>query len=190
MIRNSNIEKTYIAKVIGEFPEGEIDVNEPILMSKRRKPHQVHPDGKPSRTLFKRLSYCKDSDTSILRCIPITGRTHQIRIHTKHLGHPIVGDPIYGPINEDEGTYEEIWENRREYLKNKSETPPENISLESECIDCCVPIPDPPLEKLTQCLHSYSYKCNLWHFKTKIPQWAEGITEDMVLDNGIDNPPS
>ncbi len=51
--------------------------------------------GKECTTLFTRLRYDAASDTSVVWCRPITGRTHQIRVHVQYLGHPIVNDPIY-----------------------------------------------------------------------------------------------
>jgi len=55
----------------------------------------VHPDGRPARTIFRRLSYHARTDTSVILCRPITGRSHQIRVHLQFLGHPIANDPIY-----------------------------------------------------------------------------------------------
>lgn len=49
----------------------------------------------PSKTVFKRISYCARTNTSIVRCRPITGRSHQLRVHLQFLGHPIANDPIY-----------------------------------------------------------------------------------------------
>lgn len=53
----------------------------------------------PSKTLFKRLSYDPETDTSVVRCRPITGRSHQLRVHLQFLGHPIANDPIYSDTN-------------------------------------------------------------------------------------------
>lgn len=54
----------------------------------------VHEDGKPCTTIFNLLSY--DGTTSLVRCRPLTGRTHQIRVHLRYLGYPIPNDPLYG----------------------------------------------------------------------------------------------
>lgn len=79
------IKKRYHAVVIGKTPEaGEIE--EPI-------------DGKPSKSGFRRIRYVpslKNETLSLIELIPYTGRTHQLRIHTAHLGYPILGDKLYG----------------------------------------------------------------------------------------------
>ena len=54
---------------------------------------------KPAQTLFTKIWYDADSDTSLLECAPVTGRTHQIRVHLKDLGHPIINDIGYGGRN-------------------------------------------------------------------------------------------
>lgn len=51
---------------------------------------------KESLTHFRRLHYDPETNTSLLECIPITGRTHQIRVHLQHIGHPILNDTCYG----------------------------------------------------------------------------------------------
>ncbi len=50
--------------------------------------------GKPARTVYEVQE--RLADTSVVRCFPVSGRTHQIRVHMKHVGHPIVCDPLYG----------------------------------------------------------------------------------------------
>lgn len=55
-------------------------------------------DGKPSKTLFqvaKREEHEDGTKTTIVRLLPITGRSHQLRVHMQALGHPIVGDEFY-----------------------------------------------------------------------------------------------
>lgn len=79
----------------GRFPDGEVVCEEPILVvSVKVGLCRVDPKGKDSRTVFQKLSY--DGLSSVVRCLPLTGRTHQIRVHLQFLGFPILNDPIYG----------------------------------------------------------------------------------------------
>ena len=89
------VEKVYEARVFGvpNPPEGEISA--PI--ARRPLPsllRYVNQEGKPSVTQYKTLS--TDGETSLLELRPITGRTHQLRVHCAHMGVPILGDPQYG----------------------------------------------------------------------------------------------
>eukprot|EP01133_Synstelium_polycarpum_P012973 gene12973-15248_t len=98
-IQKGNVEKKYVAMVNGRFPDEEIVVDQPLLVQNHRLGlNAVHPDGKPSSTLFSIISYCKATNTSVVCAIPRTGRTHQIRLHLQWLKHPITNDPLY---NED-----------------------------------------------------------------------------------------
>lgn len=84
-----------MCRVEGEFPEGELICEEPILVvSFKIGLCRVDPKGKECRTVFQRLSF--NGKTSVVRCLPLTGRTHQIRVHLQYLGFPILNDPIYG----------------------------------------------------------------------------------------------
>ncbi|KAI0029935.1 pseudouridine synthase [Vararia minispora EC-137] len=88
--------KEYVARCAGEFPEGETVVDQPLLTVDRQMGlNIVHPDGKPARTVFTRLRYDRGTNSSILHCRPLTGRSHQIRVHLQYLGFPIANDPIY-----------------------------------------------------------------------------------------------
>ncbi|XP_030070488.1 RNA pseudouridylate synthase domain-containing protein 2-like isoform X2 [Microcaecilia unicolor] len=87
------LEKEYVCRVVGEFPECELTCEEPILIFYEVGSLCVDPKGKPCKTVFQRLSY--NGKSSVVRCFPYTGRTHQIRVHLQFLGHPIVNDPIY-----------------------------------------------------------------------------------------------
>ena len=90
-----NIQKTYHALVFGAPERNSGIIDAPIarlpLPSLLR---QVHPDGKPSvteyRVLERQETLCK------LELKPITGRTHQLRVHCAYMGFPILGDPQYG----------------------------------------------------------------------------------------------
>lgn len=93
-VRDRQLEKEYVCRVEGEFPDKEVICKEPILVvSYKVGVCRVDPKGKPCETVFQRLSY--NGHSSVVRCQPLTGRTHQIRVHLQFLGHPILNDPIY-----------------------------------------------------------------------------------------------
>lgn len=90
------VSKEYIARCRGNFPADELICEEPLLTIDRQIGlNVVHPEGKHAKTIFKKLSYDPDSDSSVLHCRPITGRSHQLRVHLQFLGHPILNDTIY-----------------------------------------------------------------------------------------------
>lgn len=92
---SEQLEKEYVCRVKGEFPQDELICEEPILVvSFKIGLCRVDPKGKECRTVFQRLSF--NGKTSVVRCLPLTGRTHQIRVHLQYLGFPILNDPIYG----------------------------------------------------------------------------------------------
>jgi 23S rRNA pseudouridine1911/1915/1917 synthase len=87
------IDKRYLAVTVGKPKEGLID--QPIGRHPQdRRIQIVRPDGKPSQTLIKLLAW--DQKLALVECQLLTGRTHQIRVHLKHHGTPILGDSTYG----------------------------------------------------------------------------------------------
>ncbi|XP_046573302.1 LOW QUALITY PROTEIN: RNA pseudouridine synthase 7-like [Haliotis rubra] len=88
------VQKEYVCRVVGKFPDGKIECREPIgVISQKLGLFRVRPDGKLCHTTFERLSY--NGTSSVVRCVPHTGRTHQIRVHLQFEGHPITNDPFY-----------------------------------------------------------------------------------------------
>ena len=95
MLKDREIEKHYRALAEGKFkePQGEIDA--PIDRSKKdRKKMAVDPDGRPALTRWKVLA--EGHGCTLLDVHILTGRTHQIRVHLKSIGHPVCGDELYG----------------------------------------------------------------------------------------------
>lgn len=97
------VEKRYIAKVVGgEMIEENNFFCDAKITVQKHVPNQVlksiidDENGVPARTEFRRIKNVDGENASIVECRPITGRTHQIRLHLSHLGHPIVGDETYG----------------------------------------------------------------------------------------------
>lgn len=93
-LRQNEVQKTYYAYVFGK-PDNEGVIDAPIA---RREPpsllRYVDNGGKPCLTTYRRLESWEKH--SLLELHPITGRTHQLRVHCAYIGHPILGDPQYG----------------------------------------------------------------------------------------------
>lgn len=126
--------KTYNAIVVGspKLPEAMIDL--PIARNlKHPTTFQVSQNGKPSQTYYKILQQANLNHhiISLLELKPTTGRTHQLRVHLKHLGTPILGDPVYG-----------------------DEKPPKNIQprlyLHARELEITIPDPQDPTKKIRQ----------------------------------------
>lgn len=97
LFRQGTVEKNYLALVAGDWQLGEHMVNAPLNVDHRRNGERhviVSKSGKPARTMF-RLSRTFGK-FSLMQCQPQTGRTHQIRVHALHAGHPIACDERYG----------------------------------------------------------------------------------------------
>ena len=90
-----NVEKLYYAVVEGELPLGPGVIDAPI--GRRGDSiigRCVTPEGKPSRTEYTIIK--AEKGLSLAACVPVTGRTHQIRVHFASIGHPLAGDDLYG----------------------------------------------------------------------------------------------
>ncbi len=92
------VSKRYVARVSGKPLETDGEINLPIIVDwpNRPKQHVNYAMGKPSLTRYSLLSHAAASNTSLLELEPITGRTHQLRVHLSEIGHPILGDTLYG----------------------------------------------------------------------------------------------
>ncbi len=89
--------KTYVAVVEGRPKLDEAKIDLPIARNlKRPTTFQVDPNGKPSVTFYRVLK--SNEKYSLLELKPVTGRTHQLRVHLKYLGTPILGDRVYGSL--------------------------------------------------------------------------------------------
>ena len=92
------VDKCYLALVRGRWPSHLKKVHAPLLKNNLRSGErmvEVNPDGKESLTEFRVIQRFGDLAT-LVEARPITGRTHQIRVHARHAGHPIAGDAKYG----------------------------------------------------------------------------------------------
>ena len=92
-IKRGEVKKEYIAVVKGRL-EGEGVIDAPIdRVGESIIKRIVREDGEPSLTLYRSLMSC--DEISVVSVTPKTGRTHQIRVHMAHIGHPIMGDALY-----------------------------------------------------------------------------------------------
>jgi 23S rRNA pseudouridine955/2504/2580 synthase len=97
LLREGKVDKEYVLLVSGQWPAGLTTVDAPLkknsLVGNGRKV-TVDPQGKPARSKFEVIK--RFSKATLLRAQLYTGRTHQLRVHTAHHGHPIIGDDKYG----------------------------------------------------------------------------------------------
>ncbi|PMD25284.1 pseudouridine synthase [Hyaloscypha hepaticicola] len=214
------VRKEYIARVKGEFPDGEVVCDMPILqISPKLGLNRVRANGKAARTVFKKLAYyppanneqnlldgtnsdkSKKEGYSIVRCLPVTGRTHQLRVHLQFLGHPIANDPIYcnqrvwgsrlgfNDADASQDTDEDII--TRLSRMGKSEVA-DAVAYHDEMVDeynkkkaekmsgelcevCQTPLyTDPGEQELTLWLHSLRYEDagGSWSYVSPLPAWA------------------
>lgn len=222
------VRKEYVARVKGKFPDGEIVCDKPILqISPKLGLNRVRANGKEARTVFKRLAYypptserssetpataeraaleaarpwLKEEGYSIVRCLPVTGRTHQLRVHLQFLGHPIGNDPIYCNqrvwgdslgANDDEGTNNTDEDIITRLSKMGKSEVADAVAYHDELVDeynkkkaekmsgelcdiCMTPLyTDPGEQELCLWLHSLRYEDagGAWSYRSPLPAWA------------------
>ncbi|KAF5008979.1 hypothetical protein FDECE_4775 [Fusarium decemcellulare] len=230
-IQQRSVRKEYIARVMGKFPDGEVVCDQPILqISPKLGLNRVRANGKTARTVFKRLAYypppggeesaederpktpeqAEDEQHrpwvnkrgySIVRCLPVTGRTHQLRVHLQHLGHPIQNDPIYanqrvwgfdlgqndadGTLNTDEDIISRLSRMGKsevadavayyDAMVDKYEQRRAEKMTGELCDICQTPLySDPGSHELSLWLHSLRYEDagGSWSYVSPLPRWA------------------
>ncbi|TRY32353.1 23S rRNA pseudouridine(955/2504/2580) synthase RluC [Aliiglaciecola sp. M165] len=95
-LRQKTVDKRYQALVIGHWPENRFKVKAPLRKNTLKSGERlvcVAEDGKPSETRYRVLQ--RYDKATLIEASPITGRTHQIRVHCLHAGHAILGDKKY-----------------------------------------------------------------------------------------------
>ncbi len=99
-LKDHTMHREYLALVSGVIPENAGVINAPIARDKAHPTKMaVDNDGKEATTYFEVRKRYKTSGATLVDCRLKTGRTHQIRVHMDYIGHPLVGDPLYGRGN-------------------------------------------------------------------------------------------
>ncbi|EPZ30826.1 pseudouridine synthase [Rozella allomycis CSF55] len=179
LLGTNETRKEYICRVYGAFPSYQITCDKPLLI--RDKVAFASDEGKFSVTKFRKLKTFNDG-TSLVHCEPITGRTHQIRVHLQYLGFPIVNDHIYANqiyFGQKMGRNGLTFEEQNETLAII------NDEIEEQWEDFEYPAPDNPevmikyrnkknaVQKKPILLHALKYKLGPYEAEASIPSWAE-----------------
>ena len=98
LFQDRQVNKRYVAVVQGLLAPDHGEVNLPLIADWPNRPRQMvcFERGKPSQTLYEVLVRDPLKDETRVALTPVTGRSHQLRVHMLALGHPMLGDPFYG----------------------------------------------------------------------------------------------
>lgn len=160
--RLDDAKKLYVAKVKGVFPDY-IEVDKPI--GSKGRIYGIDDAGKPSKTIFTLLS--TNGEFSLVQCQPITGRTHQIRIHLKYLGFPVINDILYGDGKVPGIIEEDCYRCDEKYDENNCKEKLIITNCKGEC--------NRTFQMMNQfiCLHAWKYIFNDKVYEAKWPFWAK-----------------
>jgi tRNA pseudouridine32 synthase/23S rRNA pseudouridine746 synthase len=98
LFQERKVSKRYIAIVDGQLAASSGEISLPLICDWPNRPRQKvdHEIGKPSLTRYRLLNFDITTNSSRIELEPVTGRSHQLRVHLAELGHPILGDELYG----------------------------------------------------------------------------------------------
>lgn len=133
MLLRGEIEKIYHAAVLNGPQEDEGLIDAPIArVQEGSMLRTVRSDGKPARSAFRVLQ--RKDGLALLQLQPLTGRTHQLRVHCAHMGFPIVGDPQYG--NDDlQLPYQQLCAHKLRFMHPMTKNFVEIASKQTVCLD-------------------------------------------------------
>ena len=143
LFKHNKIDKTYWAVVEGgpDADEGVIDIPLGRLNEERGWWQKPDPNGLPSTTNWKVLGRNAETKLSWLALEPVTGRTHQLRVHCATMGWPIIGDSIYGTAPRDGGPMLHLHAREIAVPLSKNKPP----------VQVAAPVPDHMRERLRAC---------------------------------------
>jgi 23S rRNA pseudouridine1911/1915/1917 synthase len=96
LLESRTIKRTYLALVEGKLKRNRGTINHPIGRDRHHATkRRVSPTGQHAVTHFERLTYDASKDATLVKLQLDSGRTHQIRVHMSHIGHPLLGDQLY-----------------------------------------------------------------------------------------------
>jgi tRNA pseudouridine32 synthase/23S rRNA pseudouridine746 synthase len=97
LFQSRQVHKRYVAVVTGRLEPEHAEINLPLITDWPNRPRQMVSLalGKPSRTRYWVVEYDVSHNTTRVELEPVTGRSHQLRVHMQVIGHPILGDELY-----------------------------------------------------------------------------------------------
>ncbi|MEA2057245.1 MAG: RluA family pseudouridine synthase [Actinomycetota bacterium] len=131
-LRRREVSREYLSLVAGGFGNAIGTIDAPIGRDPARPTQmRVIETGRPSRTHYRRLASWDGAEVTLLAVHLESGRTHQIRVHCRAIGHPVVGDPVYGPGRPVGGDPGRTWLHAERLSFDHPETG-ERLTIESD----------------------------------------------------------
>ncbi|SCU97144.1 LANO_0E15280g1_1 [Lachancea nothofagi CBS 11611] len=208
-IRQRNMQKIYLAKVEGCFPKAEalrsfkafedpakitIENSAIYTVELKKQFPAAFSVAREAITKFYPLKYYPASNETLVACQPVTGRTHQIRIHLARMGFPISNDPFYNAKktkypkrlrfildthNWSDGklTTGELESHFHDFDRESRlvQRAVDSVDANGNCFECGTTLfPDPDLKDLELCLHAWKYSDSEGHlsFESDMPGWV------------------